>query len=391
MWSGRPSPRRHNDGQRIRRQNRQIRQDDAADFWNESASWEPKSHDVDPDAPTRPSGIERLAQTRPVEAARKQWSLLNLDPFVSRIVLIVVGFALVVPVAWTTRRTSDEANALSASTQLSGTQQLNNVTPSTPIDQPSVPPNVPQVQANSAESVASTSSVTVSISSAPMVPDTTSAPTYAPPATALATREVATTVATTAPVCGSTYVVRPGDSWTLIADRASIGTSQLLAVNGSTRGDMLYAGDELCLPPGVRVVIPTTTVAAAPSTTAAPTTTTTEVIPPAPSNSQAEAIIRSVWPDDLEERALKIAWRESNYRADADNGGCCVGLFQMYWTVHRSWLGSIGVTSRTQLFDAETNARAALALYERALARRGDGWQPWCYGSYLQTDACAGL
>ena len=387
MWSGRPSPRRQNDRQRNRQQRRQVRQDNAANFWNESTSWERKSHDVDPDAPTRPSGIDRLAQTRPVEIARERWSLLNLDPFVSRLVLIVVGFALVVPVAWTTRRTSDDANALSASTQISVPQQLSDVTPTTPTDRQAVSSNVPQVQANSVESVVSTSSVFISTSSTPMVPDTTIATTSAPSVTALATREVATT----SPVCGSTYVVRSGDSWTLIADRASIGTSQLLATNRASRGDMLYAGDELCLPPGVRVVIPSTTVAAAPSTTAAPVTTTAEVIPPAPSNSQAEAIIRSVWPDDLEERALKIAWRESNYRADVDNGVCCVGLFQIYWTVHRGWLGSIGVTSRTQLFDAETNARAALALYERALARSGDGWQPWCYGSYLQTDACAGL
>ena len=391
MWSGRPSPRRQNDGQRIRRQRRQIRQDEAADFWNESASWEPKSHDVDPDAPTRPSGIERLAQTRPIEAARKQWSLLNLDPFVSRIVLIVVGFALVVPVAWTTRRTSDDVNALPTPSQISVSEQTADDVSTTQIGQQVPSSASPRTNATSVEAIGSSSSIEISTSLAEIVSATDIATTSVSDVTVLATREAVTTVATTLPVCGSTYIVRPGDSWTLIADRASIATSQLLATNGATARDMLYPDDELCLPPGVRVVIPTTTVAAAPSTTAAPTTTTTEVIPPAPSKSQAEAIIRSVWPDDLEERALKIAWRESNYRADADNGGCCVGLFQIYWTVHRSWLGSIGVTSRTQLFDAETNARAALALYERALARRGDGWQPWCYGSYLQTDACAGL
>ena len=391
MWSVRPSLRRHNDGQRIRQQHRQIRQDAAADFWNETASWEPKSHDVDPDAPTRPSGIERLAQAKPVEAARKKWSLLEIDPFVSRISIIVVGFALVVPVAWTTRRTNDATNVLPVSTQLSVPEQIREVAPITQIDQQVPSSDIPQARENSVESVASTNSVISTTPSTQIAPDTASAAPSAEEVTAPATHTVATTVAITSPVCGSTYIVRPGDSWTLVADRASITTSQLLATNAAKRGDMLYPGDELCLPPGVRVVIPSTTVAAAPSTTAAPVTTTPEVIPPAPSNSQAEAIIRSVWPDDLEERALKIAWRESNYRADADNGGCCVGLFQMYWTVHRSWLGSIGVTSRTQLFDAETNARAALALYERALAWRGDGWQPWCYGSYLQTDACAGL
>ena len=156
---------------------------------------------------------------------------------------------------------------------------------------------------------------------------------------------------------------------------------------------MLYPGDELCLPQGVRVVIPATTVApsttSAPPVTAAPTTTV--VIPPSPSNAEVERIIRAIWPDELEERALKIAWRESNYQADADNGWCCVGLFQIYWTIHQTWLGSVGVTSRAQLFDAEANTQAALALYERSLAQRGDGWHPWCFGSYLQTEACAGL
>lgn len=390
MWSGRPSPRRKNDRQRDRQQRRQVRQDDAANFWNESSAWEPKSHDIDPDAPTRPSGIERLAQTRPVEVVRNRWSLFNLDPFVSRLVLIVVGFALVVPVAWTTRRTSDEATAQLAPIEELLLEQRSGATPETETNEQALSSNTSQAQVESVEPNVSASTVEVSISEVQTVPGTNDTSGSVSDATVPPERKAVTTVATTVPVCGSTYVVRPGDSWTLIADRASISTSRLLATNRATARDMLYAGDELCLPPGARVVIPATTVVAAPPTSAAPVTTT-EVIPPAPSNSQAEAIIRSVWPDHLEERALKIAWRESNYQADADNGGCCVGLFQIYWTVHRGWLGSIGVTSRSQLFDAETNARSALALYERALARRRDGWQPWCHGSYLQTDACAGL
>ncbi len=372
MWSGRPSPRRHNDGQRTRWQRRQIRQDDAADFWNESASWEPKSHDVDPDAPTRPSGIERLAQTKPVEVARKQWSLLNLDPFVSRIVLIVVGFALVVPVAWTTRRTSDDGNALPPSTQISESEQMSDGALTEQAAQQAPSSDVPQVQANSVESVASTGSVEVTTSPAETVRDTASSTTAVPSVTVLATREAVTTVATTLPVCGSTYVVRPGDSWTLIADRASISTRQLLATNGATVSDMLYPDDELCLPLGVRVVIPTTTAAQRPATSAVPaTTTTTEVIPPASSASDAEAIIRSIWPDDLEDRAIEIATRESRLQSNAHNW-CCVGLFQIHWGAHKSWLSSIGVTTKGQLYDAETNARAALALYERA-----GGWGPW--------------
>ena len=51
---------------------------------------------------------------------------------------------------------------------------------------------------------------------------------------------------------------------------------------------------------------------------------------------------------------------------------CCYGIFQMYWEVHDVWLVDIGITSASQLYDPATNARAALALYERA-----GGWGPW--------------
>jgi hypothetical protein len=78
-----------------------------------------------------------------------------------------------------------------------------------------------------------------------------------------------------------------------------------------------------------------------------------------------------VWPDDLEDRALEIVRRESNFQANVNNY-CCYGLFQIYWNVHKGWLAEMGVTSADQLFDAETNARAALTLYQRS-----GGWGPW--------------
>jgi hypothetical protein len=85
-----------------------------------------------------------------------------------------------------------------------------------------------------------------------------------------------------------------------------------------------------------------------------------------------QALIREIWPDELEERALEIAWRESNYIATADNGWCCVGVFQMYWTVHQSWLDDYGIHTRNDLKDARKNITAAYALYERS-----GGWGPW--------------
>ena len=109
------------------------------------------------------------------------------------------------------------------------------------------------------------------------------------------------------------------------------------------------------------------------------------VSPPAPQGTvavpvdDAESIIRAVWPDDLEDHAVTIATRESRLVPTARNA-CCYGLFQIHWQAHRSWLADLGITSAAQLLDAETNARAAYALYQRADAANGDngdGWGPW--------------
>jgi hypothetical protein len=89
-----------------------------------------------------------------------------------------------------------------------------------------------------------------------------------------------------------------------------------------------------------------------------------------------EQIIRDVWPDDLEDRALTIATRESRLIPTARNY-CCHGLFQIYWSIHRGWLADYGVTSVEQLYDAETNARMALVLFQRA-----GGWGPWSQTNY---------
>ena len=97
------------------------------------------------------------------------------------------------------------------------------------------------------------------------------------------------------------------------------------------------------------------------------------VDPPAPPpavDRSPEQIIRDVWPDDVEDRAVSIAFRESRLTPTARNA-CCFGLFQINYAAHRSWLAAGGVTSAGQLLDADTNARVALALYQAA------GWAPW--------------
>jgi hypothetical protein len=196
--------------------------------------------------------------------------------------------------------------------------------------------------------------------------------------------------------CALDYEVASGDFWIRIADGSGSALADVLAVNGATVSTPLYPGRSICLPAGATIPPPPPAPTTAAPTTAAPTTssgstrssssssttstasttpTTTTPPPPPPLSTagpaEVEAIIRSVWPDELEDRALEIAWRESHYVPTAKNS-CCYGLFQIYWSAHRSWLSGLGVTSAEQLYDPATNARAALAIYERA-----GSWGPW--------------
>ncbi|MFZ9628124.1 MAG: LysM peptidoglycan-binding domain-containing protein, partial [Ilumatobacteraceae bacterium] len=172
--------------------------------------------------------------------------------------------------------------------------------------------------------------------------------------------------------CSGKYTVVSGDSWSLIADKVSVSVSSLLDVNDATTSTMLHVGDVLCLPKGASS--PTTN---APVTTKAPSTTvkttTTVAAPSGPyySPAQIEAIIRDVWPDNLEDTALMIAIRESKLNPYVHNW-CCYGLFQIYWEVHDVWLIPRGVTSAAQLYDPRTNATAAYWIYQRS-----GSFAPW--------------
>ncbi len=184
------------------------------------------------------------------------------------------------------------------------------------------------------------------------------------------------------PECPQTYEAAAGDSWYRIADAAGVTPAALLSENRATVDSVILPGDGICLPAGAAMpAAPAPTeapsTADAPSTTEAPTTTPvpTTIAPAAPasaSRDEVQQIIRDVFPDELEERALEIALRESRYRATAYNGWCCYGVFQIYWSVHQSWLDDYGVNSATDLFDARKNVEAAYALY-----RGSGGWSPW--------------
>ena len=194
--------------------------------------------------------------------------------------------------------------------------------------------------------------------------------------------------------CAVDYDVVAGDFWIRIADGAGVELAELLEANSASTNTPLFPGGSICLPAGATIPAPPTTAApatttpstsaptTAASTTAVPTTqattTTTTTTPaatvPTSSNASAEEvkqIIRDVWPDELEERAIEIAFRESRFVPTARNF-CCHGIFQIYFSVHKSWLGDLGITSINGLYDPAANTRAAYALYQRA-----GGWGPW--------------
>jgi len=158
--------------------------------------------------------------------------------------------------------------------------------------------------------------------------------------------------------CTRTHTAKPNDSWSRIAARFNISLRTLLSLNGATLDTALFIGDRICLSYQPVITPPTERL----------------------NRKQVIAIIREVWPDDLEETALFVAKRESNYVHTVVGGknDCCIGLFQMYWSVHQSWLTKSGITKPSQLLDARINAEAALALYQRS----GNSWRPWWTSSW---------
>ena len=174
-----------------------------------------------------------------------------------------------------------------------------------------------------------------------------------------------------APQCGAKFTVQLGDSWSLLADYAGVGTRELLQVNRANARTVIVPGDELCVPSGARMRRPAPVVTTQPARRASSPKPNVVVAVKRFTAAQSTQIIRDVFPDALEKRALEIVQRESHTNAAAYNF-CCYGLFQIHFQAHKSWLTTIGVTNPSQLLDAGTNARAALTLYKRS-----NSWAAW--------------
>ena len=81
------------------------------------------------------------------------------------------------------------------------------------------------------------------------------------------------------------------------------------------------------------------------------------------------AIIRSIFPADIADKAISVARRESNLIPTARNW-CCTGLFQIYAKANAATITALGYTA-AQLTDPTINTIVAYALYQRS------GWAPW--------------
>jgi LysM repeat protein len=191
---------------------------------------------------------------------------------------------------------------------------------------------------------------------------------------AVTTPAAAAYVAPFSLACTKSYTVVLGDGWLRIANKHGVTMKEVLKVNAASASTVLLVGRKICVPANSKT--PTVATTAKPSAT--PTTKkpkpapTPTIHPPTRTYTYAEveAIIREIWPDDLETEALRIAHRESRLNPRAQNY-CCYGLFQIYFNVHKKWLAEIGITSGEQLLDPYNAAKAGLRLYQR------NGWGPW--------------
>jgi hypothetical protein len=178
-----------------------------------------------------------------------------------------------------------------------------------------------------------------------------------------------------AATCSSLHAAKANDSWTRIAARFDISLRKVLSLNKARTSTKIMIGDQICISDA-----PTTTTST--STSATTTVSPSPIVVPKTTTKRNEviAIIREIWPDEYEENALFVAQRESNLIPTVIGGtnNCCIGLFQMYYSVHKAWLVDIGITESSQLLDARLNTLAAFTLFRR----NGKSWKPWWTSSW---------
>lgn len=352
----------------------------------------------------RPAAREvPLTPSRQVAPLAERLGVGAVDPLLLRLGVMVLIGVLMAPLALALR-SDDGGDAIRTSpvvaaaygSPVAGAPQTAG-TPETVATEPAV------TDVTSTDDVAASTADVVETAAPTASTEAPAAPSTAPEAAATTSTEAPVTIAAdqdtaesvapavateeadrVVPACPQQYEASPGDSWYRIAEAAGVSPGELFTENGANAQTVILPGDSICLPTDatmpaplappttqppattVPATTPPTTVASAPPTTKAPAST----VPP--SKSEVEQIIRDVWPDELEDKALEVAWRESKYQPAAYNGWCCYGLFQIHWGAHKGWLATIGIDSTSDLLDAQRNTEVAYLIYQRS-----GGWGPW--------------
>ena len=153
--------------------------------------------------------------------------------------------------------------------------------------------------------------------------------------------------------CAVPYNAKRGDSWWSIAEKHGLTLIGVLKLNKAKPESEILVGDTICV---------------------SRQTVSQAITSKSYSRREVIQIIRDEWPDDLEERAIQIAFRESKFNPNAVGipNRCCYGLFQIYYRWHKSWLPRVGVQKAEQLLDPRLNAKAAYRMFQR-----NGGWKPW--------------
>ena len=274
---------------------------------------------------------------------RDDW--MRDHPLASRLLIMIVGFALLVPVAIVVR--TSQGNVVRAG-------------------------GLPGASLGADPLIVASSTTTTFPLPLEAVLGSTTAPAIAP-----------ADAATTAPTASATAAASTGrppsaesarDAPATTAKKQTTTTAAPPTTTANKKATTAAPTTTSTKPPTTKAASSTTE--AAPKTTPAPTsppTTHAAVVAP-PENTyskeEVEAIIRSVFPPEEADEAVRIATRESKLVPTVRNW-CCFGLFQIYFEVNQRTLAALGITEAAQLFDPWLNTQAAYALFQRS------GWAPW--------------
>jgi hypothetical protein len=288
------------------------------------------------------------------QAKRRQQGLFRRHPVASRAGALIGGFFLLVPISMMLglSKNADKISTQGLGGAAVGAPSVNEsvtsaAAPAVVLDiatTTTVPVTVPVTEAPT--TVATTAVTAAAIVRATAAPASVPAPTTAKPAATTA-KPVATTVkpapATAAKVAPTT--VKPVAT-----------TAKPVAATAKPAPKPVATTAK----PAPKPVV--TTAKPAPATTAAPSKKWT--------TSEVEQLIRQMWPADSVDKALDVAWKESNYQARVYNGSCCYGVFQIHYGSHKGRLAARGL-GLEGLYDPKVNIEIALEIF------REQGWSPW--------------